>query len=241
MTSLSKPFTFIPFAFALLLSLLHTTSSAQSTVQNEPSIMVASTPTLSPSDAIPLQPIGSYPSSTASPKIAQSTISNHFSTPSPSSSSSARRHQDDEDSGILNYYFLLLAFFIIILGIAYLLYVRRQRLKLAQSRLNGQNALARDLERWGGGPWGPPRFRFPRQTARHPRREEGLNERGEAPPPYIPKEPEQALFSEPGHRRTAQAIPLRDMAREEQKPPDYEEGPSGDDFLNRTAAGPNVR
>ncbi|KAI4211436.1 MAG: hypothetical protein LQ351_005738 [Letrouitia transgressa] len=203
--------------------------------------MVASTPTLSPSDAIPLQPIGSFPSSTASPETTQSTVSNHLSTPSPSSSSTAHRHQDDEDRGILNYYFLLLAFFIIILGIAYLFYVRRQRLKLAQSRLNGQNALARDLERWGGGPWGPPRFRFPRQTARHPRREEGLNERGEAPPPYIPKEPEQALFSESGHHGNPQAIPLRDMVGEQQKPPDYEEGPPADGFSNRNVAGLNSR
>ena len=72
---------------------------------------------------------------------------------------------------------------------------------------------------------------------RQSRREEGLNERGEAPPPYMPKEPEQALFSESGQRgRTGQAVPLQDMVREEHKPPDYDEGSSA-----RGAPRPNPR
>ena len=132
---------------------------------------------------------------------------------------------DDHDNGILNYYFLLLALLIIIIGIVYLAYARRQRQKVLQSRRNGQRALARDLERWGGGgPWAPGRFRLPRTSPRQPRREEGLDERGEAPPPYVPKEPEPAYNgsgSAVGHD-----IPLQDIHRPDQKPPDYEEGPS---------------
>lgn len=42
-----------------------------------------------------------------------------------------------------------------------------------------------------------------------PRREEGLNERGEAPPPYIPAE----------HAGPSQGVELRDLGG---KPPDYE-------------------
>ncbi|KAL8722558.1 MAG: hypothetical protein Q9181_007459 [Wetmoreana brouardii] len=146
-------------------------------------------------------------------------------------------HQDT-DKGILNYYFLLLAFLIILIGIAYLFYARRQRQKIALSRRNGQRALARDLERWGGGgPWGPGRFRGPRTSPRQPRREreEGLDERGEAPPPYLPKEPEPTHFG--GHGGDHD-IPLQDMGRGSEKPPDYDEGPSSPSANGRSRLGP---
>ncbi|KAL8764603.1 MAG: hypothetical protein Q9194_006951 [Teloschistes cf. exilis] len=123
------------------------------------------------------------------------------------------------NNGILNYYFLLLALLIILIAIAYLVYARRQRTRIALSRRNGQRALARDLERWGG-PYRaapPPTTTTTRASPRSRRREEGLNERGEAPPPYLPKEPEP-VYTE---------IPLREMGMgRDQKPPDYEEGPS---------------
>ena len=54
------------------------------------------------------------------------------------------------------------------------------------------------------------------------REEEGLNERGEAPPPYL-KEPEQAHVD---RRERADGVELRPWSREEDvnvKPPDYEE------------------
>ncbi|KAL8835227.1 MAG: hypothetical protein Q9170_003423 [Blastenia crenularia] len=141
-------------------------------------------------------------------------------TSNPSSSSD---DSQNTDRGILNYYFLLLAFLVIVVGIVYFAYVRRQRQKILLSRQNGQRALARDLERWGGGPWGPGRFRLPR-AVRQPRREEGLDERGEAPPPYVPKEPEPA-YTGPQVDRLHE-IPLQDLGRRDQKPPDYDEGPS---------------
>ena len=155
-------------------------------------------------------------------------------------------HEDEErrNNGILNYYFLLLAFIVILLGILYLTYARRQRQRLALRRQNGQRALARDLERWGGGgPWGPSRLpRIPRNTSgvrrpQPPRREEGLNENGEAPPPYIPKEPERAYV---GSQRggLGNDIPLRDMGSMDHKPPDYDEGPSS---RGAAAPGPVMR
>ncbi|KAL8740200.1 MAG: hypothetical protein Q9184_008520, partial [Pyrenodesmia sp. 2 TL-2023] len=142
-----------------------------------------------------------------------------------------------QSNSILNYYFLLLALLIIILGIIYLSYTKRHRQKIARSRQSGQQALARDLERWGGGgggsPWGPGRVRHPRASPRQqPRRDEGLDERGEAPPPYVPKEPEPAYT---GGSRAGHDIPLRNMDRSDQKPPDYDEGPSS------AGAGPIAR
>ncbi|KAL8644759.1 MAG: hypothetical protein Q9210_007091 [Variospora velana] len=152
--------------------------------------------------------------------------------PSPTPTPRGIEPDDRPNNGILNYYFLLLALVIIILGIIYVAIIKRRRQKLARSRLNGQRALALDIERSSGsGPWGPGRLRMPRPTARHhppQRREEGLDERGEAPPPYIPKEPE------PAHTGGAQwsglpagsEIPLRDLGGFDRKPPDYNEGPS---------------
>ncbi|KAL8801204.1 MAG: hypothetical protein Q9200_007014 [Gallowayella weberi] len=170
-------------------------------------------------DGIPATPTSSFPS------------------PSPS-----RDDDQTNNNGILNYYFLLLALLIILLGILYLLFARRQRQKIAQRRQNGQRALARDLEHWGGGggPWGPGRFRMPRThhgTRQGPRREEGLDERGEAPPPYIPKEPEQTYAGD----GAAREIPLQDLSRMDHKPPDYDEGPSSMRGLGTTGMGPVMR
>ncbi len=46
--------------------------------------------------------------------------------------------------------------------------------------------------------------------------EEGLNERGEAPPPYVPRVPAEAVIRDDGVER---GVPLRDLG--ERKPPDY--------------------
>ncbi|KAL8927075.1 MAG: hypothetical protein Q9208_002621 [Pyrenodesmia sp. 3 TL-2023] len=167
----------------------------------------------------PTRPINLLPSNTGA---------NYASTPSSTNQDSTL---DDrvQDNSILNYYFLLLALLIIILGIIYLSYAKRHRQKIARSRQSGQRALARDVERWGGGsPWGPARVRHPRVSPRHhPRRDEGLDERGEAPPPYVPKEPEPAYTGlRRSGSRAGQDIPLQDMDRSDQKPPDYDEGPS---------------
>ncbi|KAL8682028.1 MAG: hypothetical protein Q9186_001904 [Xanthomendoza sp. 1 TL-2023] len=169
-----------------------------------------------------------------------------FATPTTfTSSSSPSNNEDQNNKGILNYYFLLLALLLILLGILYLLFARRQRQKIAQRRQNGQRALARDLERWGGGgPWGPGRFRMPRTTngTRQPtRREEGLDERGEAPPPYIPKEPERAFAGD----GVVREIPLQDLSRMDHKPPDYDEGSSSSRTIGHgtrtTGMGPMMR
>lgn len=225
-----------PSVLALLFSYLQ---SLQAGAQSSPDDVVMATP--SPSSNLDFfgHPIPSHTPIGISSFNPSPT--DQFNGGSPTST----RGPDDHgtDHGILNYYFLLLALLIIVVGIIYLFYMKRQRQKTARTRQNGQRALARDLERWGGGgPWGPGRFRHPRSSPRQPRRDEGLDEQGEAPPPYIPKEPEPA-YTEP-HRDGPGAghdVPLHDMARPDQKPPDYNEGPSSVGGPGTAGAGPMMR
>jgi hypothetical protein len=107
------------------------------------------------------------------------------------------------DASVFNYYFLfLVAFGVILAALLWWLHLRRKRRK-QQLRLSGQQALARDLEGWGSAR----RFMHGRygryQASAQIRREEGLNENGEAPPPYYPK-------SDTGRdQESGLAIPLR--------------------------------
>lgn len=98
---------------------------------------------------------------------------------------------------------------------------------MARSRHVGQSALARDVEGWHGGRrWGHGRPRFP-GTGREAMPEEGYNERGEAPPPYMPALLEAAAQPGGTHQQSGegQAIPLQDMSSDGRKPPDYVEPP----------------
>ena len=66
--------------------------------------------------------------------------------------------------------------------------------------------MARDLETWPG-------------ARRQAVREEGLDERGDAPPPYVPRELEPAVIR-------GEAVELGRGSQEERKPPDYREAQS---------------
>ncbi|KAF2276729.1 uncharacterized protein EI97DRAFT_376613 [Westerdykella ornata] len=130
---------------------------------------------------------------------------------------------------VFNYYFLILAAFGVLVAVG-LWWIRRRRLRRKEEmRLSGQDALARDLDgwvttrRWLHGAW---RYN---QTTTFVRREEGLNEHGEAPPPY---QPSDEVPVTQGDTRSAQAqasglaIPLRALSREDldaMRPPKYEE------------------
>ena len=119
------------------------------------------------------------------------------------------------DRDVLNYYFLLLVVFVIVIALVYWSVARRRHKRLSSSRNGQQSALARDLETW-------PRARRVavglRLAADQRRTEDGLNERGEAPPPYL-KEPEPVH-----HGRGDEGVELHEIERREGKPPDYEEG-----------------
>ena len=60
-----------------------------------------------------------------------------------------------------------------------------------------------------------------------PKPEEGLDERGEAPPPYMPKSPPAAAHpdggrSDPYNPSSSTDIPLQDLSRHgDSKPPEY--------------------
>jgi hypothetical protein len=142
-------------------------------------------------------------------------------TSSPNSQNGSAGDSDDssdQKSGLLNYYFVFLAFFILILFIgAWFLHKRKQARK-ARFRNSGQNALARDLGNWTNTRrWMHGNIRTDPATQN---RNEGLNELGEAPPPY--KAPETA--GPPGE---GPQIPLRTLSRSSAnmpvKPPDYGE------------------
>lgn len=154
---------------------------------------------------------------------------------------------DDEDHPlkgvVFNYYFLFLALLAVLIA-AGLWWLRlNKNRKKQQMRLSGQNALARDLEGW------PSARRFlhgrlgrnqnPIQSRTQTRREEGLDENGEAPPPYQPKT-EVAVSHEPvaeGEHTSTIAIPLRTLQRnsnEQMRPPVYTSADSAEgDAQNR--------
>ena len=112
-----------------------------------------------------------------------------------------------------NYYFLLIILAVLILVAAWLIHSRNVR-RRALSRQNGQQASARDVEAWPGtrrllhGRYGATNSVLLRPT-------EGLDEHGEAPPPYQAKSEVSS---------TTIAIPLRILSAdgsERSLPPQY--------------------
>jgi hypothetical protein len=127
----------------------------------------------------------------------------------------------DRQSGLLNYYFVFLALFILLLFVgAYFIHRRKRALK-ARYRSSGQNALARDLDGWTGTRrWMHGGWRGGGDSGNA--RAEGLNELGEAPPPY---KAAGEGGGAPGD--VVPQIPLSSLSRGEasmpQKPPGYGE------------------
>ena len=160
--------------------------------------------------------------------------------PPASSSSSISPAPQGPVNSLVNLYFLLLA---VVIGLGVILYFvlhRRRKDKRARSRNVQQDALARDIEGWAG------RRRWiyggrgagPDDAALQP--EEGLDERGEAPPPYKrtqhsedsdgvgetstrgehdPEYPEPQPPDDDSANELA--IPLRTLSRTHQMPPAY--------------------
>ncbi|KAF2659900.1 hypothetical protein K491DRAFT_712196 [Lophiostoma macrostomum CBS 122681] len=135
--------------------------------------------------------------------------------------------ETERNQGAFNYYFLILAGFGVVLALALWLIRRRRKRRKEQMRLSGQNALARDLDgwvstrRWMHGAWRH------NQTTGIVRREEGLDEHGEAPPPYQPKS-EITVVQDGTSQDIASGltIPLTTLSREGNgplRPPGYEE------------------
>jgi len=128
---------------------------------------------------------------------------------------SSEHHEDDQNVSVFNYYFLFLAAMGLLVALFLWWLLRRRKLKKARMRRSGQTALARDLERWAG----TRRFmhgNHGRDQAAQVRRQEGLNEDGEAPPPYQPKSEATTNVSVDGGHDLAPtlAIPLRALTRD---------------------------
>jgi hypothetical protein len=137
------------------------------------------------------------------------------------------------NDNVFHYYFLIIAIVAILFCLCLLYVGRRKRRKAAIMRSNSQRALARDVEGfrtrlrgrtglgWNNGPTQRNRSDL----------EEGLDERGEAPPPYVPGTKPPSLRSVEGVRRPStssehrvgEAVELRPMSRDVEHPPGYHE------------------
>lgn len=134
---------------------------------------------------------------------------------------------------VSRYYFVILGVVILIFLISGWFLIRKRTQRIAQTRAGGGPSTGgtggdADTRRWTTGRW--------RLTPA--RLEEGLNERGEAPPPYIPgQSPPPAIHVDGGTRHpvTGEPIPLEDLSG---KPPDYDGHSSSEEDLNLTRPRP---
>jgi hypothetical protein len=100
--------------------------------------------------------------------------------------------EEDTSSHVTNYYFVIVAVFVVLVFFLLLYITRRRKRKAELLRNNGQNALARDVQtfadfrtRFGPRRGGPGLMGMTMGTTGvHRERQEGLDERGEAPPAY---------------------------------------------------------
>ena len=165
----------------------------------------------------------SHPSSSATSKssVTSSRPPSSPTNPASSSSTSPANAAGPHDSGVLNYYFLLIAILICLIGVIWWSLMRLRQRKVAAARSSGNIALAQDLEGWASRRRSG---RAVREMART-RTEEGLDEQGEAPPPYVPREPPNAL-TRTGSTRSNHAhnqVPGLEGRTTMPKPPGYEE------------------
>lgn len=142
----------------------------------------------------------------------------------------------DDNRGIMNYYFVFFALLVCIAGLcAYFVWRRRKAaLQIYQNHQNSAfpQSVSREWDnmRYRRRYWNNNGFRTAQAS-----REEGLDENGEAPPPYMPKD-DQATDNNgasqaggpntQGQARPGEpAIPMQALSREQAglKPPDYEQ------------------
>lgn len=168
---------------------------------------------------------------TTSPTPNSTTISVPSETPSRSpdlvpgySNSNTASNPDDRRDSVVNYYFLFLAIFGVMIAIFVWWAQKRRKQRKQQMRMSGQNALAQDLEGWVNTRRWFHGTRRPNQTAAFVRREEGLNEQGEAPPPYEPNG--DATVPQDQIAANGLTVPLRVVSRQdhaEGRLPEYRE------------------
>lgn len=165
------------------------------------------------------------------------TTLNSISTPTYSDAygtTTSTSNPDTQSSGLVNYYFVFIALFLVVCFLGAWV-VLKKRAQARHTRLHQtRSALSRDLEASNlGRGWTYGDSRRQRTDgsgwtalARRGRRgvDEGLDEQGEAPPPYKPSGDEGEGEGGVGNADVI-AVPLRTLAREEvgRKPPEYSE------------------
>ena len=149
------------------------------------------------------------------------TQANDTSSPSPSSTGGSNPNADRSDA--VRYYFVFVVIVLLVLVVAIWAVFRRNQKRKFQSNSARQTALAQDLDgwpntrRWNHGNWRSDRNR---QYNMYARREEGLDELGQAPPPY-----QSAGGGHPVDTSTRMAVPAPAFTAQDagHKPPDYHE------------------
>jgi hypothetical protein len=147
--------------------------------------------------------------------------------PDPSVESSTDDHTtNNAGRHTFNFYILIVAAIVLIFCLAIFCITRRRKQKAALIRSQGQLALARDIEGWRGH-FGVGRIT---RSSHISDREEGLDERGEAPPPYVHGSKPPSIRTIEGRRpRTTSRhtgtgdVELGDMSRHGNDPPAYEQ------------------
>lgn len=138
------------------------------------------------------------------------------------------------NDNVFHFYFLIIAIAAIAFFLGILYVSRRKKRKAEIMRSNSQRALARDVE--GFRSFGRTRGRmglgWPTSTVQGNRSdvEEGLDERGEAPPPYVPGTKPPSLRSVERERRPSassghgvgEVVELQPLGREVEYPPGYD-------------------
>ncbi|CZT02821.1 uncharacterized protein RAG0_09823 [Rhynchosporium agropyri] len=207
-------------------SILHSSSYAQvaGPINTSPSTSTLQTSTGSPSS---LTSTSNSPSSTQ-----QQQNNNAYSTPPDGNGTNGRT-----SPGMFNYYFIIVAIIIILIILAMLYYGKRKKQKAALMRSNSQRALAEDVEglrnRFGMGRGAMRRAHHGvaggagDERQRNELRAEGLDERGEAPPPYNAGSKPPSLRSGEGvdvrqfERGTGHVVEMSGLPSARQDPPGY--------------------
>lgn len=184
-------------------------------------------------DSLPAATSESFPSSTLSTSFTP-TGTRDFAGGSP--------YNDDDDDDDNNtgssvpmgsYYFVFLMLAICIIGIVIFLNFRRRRKRRLQHLYGREDAYAQDPAAARGrrhywtGRWG----------SQNVSREEGLNEHGEAPPPYMPKssvhDPQRDGAIGGQAASAGPAVPMQTLSRDDagMRPPEYDETDGHDDMM----------
>ncbi|KUJ18424.1 uncharacterized protein LY89DRAFT_684330 [Mollisia scopiformis] len=181
-------------------------------------------------------------SSSSSPSTTSSAPASTTQSDSPITPSVPPTDPDDVQDHVFNYYFLIIAIVAVLFCLCILYVGRRKKRKAALLRSQSQRALATDVAGF--------RARFGNRTGRtnagsygggRPRldRLEGLDERGEAPPPYVPGSKPPSIRSTDGVLPSTSALAadadgleLGDMRRPEpvHHPPGYNEHVEADEL-----------